>query len=113
MTLIESSLNLANILKLNDEELPILAAAFKLSSDEAILSALYERFDLRVAVTQGADGSTVIAAINRSQHWASGQKLQTRWVQGMHLPLHSQSTSYVAWSWNAGLHNALAAYVCS
>ena len=62
--LIESSLKLANILKLNNEELPILAAAFKLTgSDEAILSALCERFDLRVAaLTRGADGSTVVAA---------------------------------------------------
>ena len=32
----------------------------------------------------------------------------------MRLPFHSQSTSYVAWSWNACEHaNALAAYVCS
>jgi len=56
---IETSLNLANVLKLNETELPKLAAMFGLTgetSDQVI--ALATRFDLRaIALTLGAGGS--------------------------------------------------------
>ncbi len=56
---LETSLQLANVLKLNDTELPVLAALFDLSGDvQEQLSALARRFDLRVvALTLGAQGS--------------------------------------------------------
>lgn len=115
--LIESSLKLANILKLNDEELPILAAAFKLTgSDEAILSALCERFDLRVAaLTRGADGSTVVAADH--QITTLGVKAEVADTVGA----GDAFTASLAIHLLRGMEleracehaNALAAYVCS
>jgi len=56
---IEQSLRLANVLKLNDSELPILAKIFGLTgSIRQQISLLSERFDLRlVALTRGPSGS--------------------------------------------------------
>lgn len=57
--LIEASLQLANVLKVSDEELPVLAALFGLRG--AVLDQLrqlMDRFELRlVAYTRGAEGS--------------------------------------------------------
>ncbi len=60
---IEASLQLANVLKLNDAELPVVAAMFALAGDErAQLAALAARFQLRVvAYTRGAEGSWLLA----------------------------------------------------
>lgn len=61
---IRESLMLANILKLSDEELPVLAEYFGLNGyvDEQ-LSQLRKMFDLRlVAYTRGPDGSLLIGA---------------------------------------------------
>lgn len=62
--IIASSLALAHVLKLNDAELPVLAAHFALGGDErAQLAALAARFSLRaVACTRGARGSLLLAA---------------------------------------------------
>jgi fructokinase len=59
---VEGSLRLASILKLSDEELPVLAGYFGLRGDVmAQLSGLRERFDLElVAYTRGPDGSVLI-----------------------------------------------------
>jgi fructokinase len=56
---IEDSLRLANVLKLNDDELPILAEMFSLAgSTEHQMGRLAQIFDLRlVAFTRGANGS--------------------------------------------------------
>ena len=56
---IEESLQLANVLKLNDDELPTLAAMFSLTgSAENQIKQLAETFSLRlVALTRGANGS--------------------------------------------------------
>jgi fructokinase len=56
---IEQSLQLANVLKLNDDELPTLAAMFSLTgSTENQIKQLAETFSLRlVALTRGANGS--------------------------------------------------------
>lgn len=56
---IESSLRLANVLKLNDDELPILADMFALAgSTRQQIEQLAEQFSLRVvALTRGANGS--------------------------------------------------------
>lgn len=58
-TVIEPSLQLANVLKLNDAELPVLATMFDLKGDpQSQLMALAQRFDLRVvALTLGPQGS--------------------------------------------------------
>jgi len=57
--IIESSLRLANILKINDEELPVLARLFGLPGGPADqLAELARRFELQlVALTRGARGS--------------------------------------------------------
>jgi len=56
---IEQSLQLANVLKLNDDELPTLTAMFNLtSSAEDHIERLAQMFGLRVvALTRGANGS--------------------------------------------------------
>ena len=56
---IQESLGLADVLKLNDEELPVLARLFDLGGAPAEqLGQLAERFDLDVvALTRGAQGS--------------------------------------------------------
>ncbi len=57
--IIQSSLALANVLKINDEELPVLARLFALpGSSEKQIAELARRFDLKlVALTCGARGS--------------------------------------------------------
>ena len=59
---VESSLSLANALKLNDDELPTVAAMFGLTGDpREQLAELARRFDLRhVAYTRGARGSLLL-----------------------------------------------------
>jgi fructokinase len=68
--IIESSLRRANILKLSDEELPVLAAMFDLPGDaSAQLHRLRELFDLRlVAYTRGGSGSLLLNASETSDH---------------------------------------------
>ncbi|RDE51273.1 MAG: carbohydrate kinase [Candidatus Accumulibacter meliphilus] len=59
---VEDSLRLASILKLSDEELPVLAGYFGLRGDVMEqLNELRERFDLAlVAYTRGPDGSVLV-----------------------------------------------------
>ena len=56
---LEQSLRLANVLKVNDAELPVLASLFGVGgSPDAQLEGLARRFELRVvALTRGAQGS--------------------------------------------------------
>lgn len=58
------SLALANVAKLNDEELPLVAGVLGVSGDEtAVLTHLLSRFALKlVALTRGANGSALLAA---------------------------------------------------
>ena len=59
---IRESLALANVVKLNDDELPVLAAICGASGDESqALTHLARQFDLRlVALTRGPQGATLI-----------------------------------------------------
>ena len=62
-TLILDSLNLANVLKLNESELPDVGAMtdIKVRNVEAALSELAEKFQLKlVAYTRGADGALLL-----------------------------------------------------
>ena len=61
---LEESLTLANILKINDEEIRIVADMFGLGNDDiAACRALIDRYSLRLVIlTKGADGSEVITA---------------------------------------------------
>lgn len=60
--LILESLEIADVLKLNDEELPVAARLFELAGDEAHqMRQLAERFELMaVALTKGANGSLLL-----------------------------------------------------
>ena len=68
--LIEDSLQLANVLKLNDQELAILAGIFSLRGQtRQQLAALAQRFTLRaVALTRSAHGSVLLAGGRWSEH---------------------------------------------
>jgi len=61
---IDASLKLANILKINDEEIRIVADLFGLEGDDvAACRALADRYELKLVIlTRGADGSEVITA---------------------------------------------------
>jgi fructokinase len=67
---IEHSLKLANVLKLNDHELPVIANMFSLGGGiRQQIQSLASRFGLQVvAVTCGAEGSLLY----RDGHWAQG-----------------------------------------
>ncbi len=67
---IETSLALADVLKLNDEELPTVASLLELEGrgDDALLE-LIERWDLRLAaLTRGANGSVLRTSQQRVEH---------------------------------------------
>lgn len=68
--ILEASLVHANVLKLSDEELPVLAEMFGLSeSVEDQLKALVVQFNLRlVAYTRGAEGSLLVGPDDLSDH---------------------------------------------
>jgi len=67
--ILERSLRLANVLKLNDTELPVLADMFDLAGDAAAqLAALAGRFELElVALTRGPQGSLLLQDGRRSE----------------------------------------------
>lgn len=62
--ILEGSLRLADILKINDEEIRIVSGMFGLGDDDvAACRALMARYGLRLVIlTKGADGSEVITA---------------------------------------------------
>ena len=64
------SLKLANVLKLNDEELPVVAKLCGLTgTDETLLRQLSERFDLyTVALTRGPKGAVLLRDGHISEH---------------------------------------------
>jgi fructokinase len=68
--IIEASLVHSNILKLSDEELPVLAEMFGIAGTVLEqLEALRTKFDLKlIAYTRGPDGSLLVAADETSDH---------------------------------------------
>ena len=68
--IIAASLEAAKVLKLNDEELPIVAELLSISGDEAaLLASLIERYSLTaIALTKGSKGSLLVSASERSEH---------------------------------------------
>jgi fructokinase len=76
--LIEESLERADVLKLNDQELPILASLFGVSgTDHEAILGLVKRFDLRaVALTRGAEGSLLLQGAQWSEH--AGRRIEVR-----------------------------------
>ena len=74
---VEASLGLANVLKLNDQELPVLAAMLGLAGGEdEQLETLLRRHGLRlVALTRGGQGSLLVGAAGRSERPAVAVKV--------------------------------------
>ena len=70
---VATSLKLANVFKLNDEELPIVARFFDLTGNEACqLRQLAELFELRaVALTKAAKGSLLLVGDKLASHAAT------------------------------------------
>jgi fructokinase len=68
--IIEQSLHRSNVLKLSDDELPVMAKLFDLSGSIAKqLAVLRERFELRlVAYTRGPEGSLLVTANESDDH---------------------------------------------
>lgn len=67
---IESSLKRTNILKLNEEELPILAGLLELKGpNDKWLPALLKRYDLEMAIlSRGGSGSLLLTSESSSEH---------------------------------------------
>jgi fructokinase len=117
---IERSLQLANVLKLNDDELPTLAAMFNLTgSTENQMESLARTFGLKVvALTLGANGSLLYQDLE-----------DTRWSDCVSVPVKVVDTVGAGDSFTAALvlglltkmdldeinavANAVARYVCS
>jgi fructokinase len=73
--IIKESLDLADVLKLNDDELPVVAKLFDLAGNEATqMRWLAARFGLKaVALTKGANGSSLLVGGELRSH--PGEKL--------------------------------------
>jgi fructokinase len=115
--LIESSLNLVDIFKLNDEELQILAPLLGLSGDdEQMMATLADRFPLELVIlTRGAKGALLVGKQQRVEQTGLPAVLQDTIGAG------DAFTAAVALGWLMGHPlndiaehaSRLAAYVCS
>lgn len=69
-SILKESLQKCNVLKLNDDELPVLAEMFTLEGNtDDQLDQIFSRFDLRViALTRGSNGSVLMDAEQIDEH---------------------------------------------
>lgn len=118
---IEQSLQLANVLKLNDDELLSLATMFRLvSSTEGQMEQLAQRFSLRfIALTRGPKGSLLYQKENDQVRWSdcasspvktvdtvgAGDSFTAALVLGLLLQMDLDEINTLA--------NEVARYVCS
>jgi fructokinase len=115
--LLETSLELANVLKLNDTELPVLAEQFSLTGDtRAQLAKLAERFKLHAVVyTRGGSGSLLLVEGVFDEH--TGIATQVRDTVGAGDSFTAATVMGLLKGWP--LHeinqtaNEVAAFVCS
>jgi fructokinase len=75
-TIIDSSLHFSDVLKLNEDELPVVARLFKIKgSEEDILKSLLQKYKLKmIALTKGANGSLLITETESS--WLDTPKVK-------------------------------------
>lgn len=115
--IIEYSLRIANVFKLNKEELDVLSEMFGLPrSPEAALRALLDRYDLElVALTQGQDGSLMMD--RRASSFCPGIAVEVKDTVGAGDSF--TATMIMGFLHGAPLENVnrlagkIAAYVCS
>ncbi len=116
--IVDAMLRLSNILKLNDEELPVVAQLLSLKGDDNhILQELQQRYHLKLIVlTRGPEGSTLFAADH-----SSTQKIGESLTIADTVGAGDSFTAAVAMGLLAGhdldtinrAANRLAAYVCT
>lgn len=115
---LEKSLRLANVLKLNDAELPVLAEMFGLKGDDrAQLATLVERWELRaVALTRGARGALLLGSGGFSEHPGKAPPSVRDTIGAGDAFTAALALGLLA-QWPLGVindrANAVAAYVCS
>ena len=115
--ILTDSLALANILKLNDHELPVLAALFGIGGTPADqFAALAARFDLRVVtLTRGGNGSLIHASGECSEH--PGERTKVLDTVGAGDAFTAAMTIGLLRGWNLERinqrANTVAAFVCS
>ncbi len=116
--IVEASLRLANVLKINDDELPVLAQLLDLTStgEKARLAEVAARFQLRlVALTKGAEGSILCADERFARH--PGLKVRVADSVGAGDAFTAAMALGLLRGWDLeriGTHaNRVAAYVCT
>lgn len=115
--LIEESLALANVLKVNDTELPRLAEMFRLTGDDrAQINQLADRHHLRaVALTRGGRGSLLFANGRWSNHPGTATKVVDTVGAGDSFTAAMTLGLLAGWELDRinAQANQVAAYVCS
>ena len=116
--LIEGSMELANVLKLNDTELPVLARLLGIHgiTDKQQLAEIAERFGLRlVAYTCGARGSMLFDGNRWSEH--AGRTVEVKDTVGAGDSFTAAVTMGMLAGWDLKTigerANEIAAHVCS
>ena len=116
-TIVHDLLSLSNVLKISDEELPVVSRLLSVDgSDEDVIRTLMSRYRLcLVALTRGAQGSVLVASEGAFTHpgvranivdtVGAGDAFTAGMVMGM---LHGLDFNRIS-----DLANRLAAYVCS
>ena len=114
---VEDSLALANVLKLNDDELATLSAWFHLEGDEARrVAGLAARFDLgAVALTRGSQGSLIYRDGLLAEHPGAHARVVDTVGAGDAFAAVLTIGLLEAWTLDAINHraNLVAAFVCS
>jgi fructokinase len=114
---LEKSLDVADVLKLNDEELAILSELFSLKGSESQrMDSLFRTYDLTlVALTRGAEGSTLYNGSERSDYRAEAVRVMDTVGAGDSFTAAMVMAYLRGWSLNDmnRLASDLAAFVCT
>ena len=102
--IVRDSLERADILKLNEDELPVVARFFGLEgAAERVVAQLFERFSLRYVVfTEGGRGSRVTAADGRTSP-RPASRWPTRSAPAMRSPPRSPPRSCRGFRWRSAI----------